>query len=173
MSINERVRLLRKQLGLNQKEFGARVGLGQAGVSWMEQEGNTVIEQNIRLICAAYHINEEWLRDGTGEMEAQPTNLLDTLAERYNLTDEKRALVEAFLELTDEQQEAILAAITAAAEKVRAKRQKAHTNKQDELDLFDELDDRFVASYKPREEKLSASDGDIGESALIVAEHRE
>lgn len=171
MSINERIMMLRKKLGLNQQEFGGRIGLKQGAVSKMEQEGNTVIEQNIRLICSAYHINEEWLRDGTGEMESQPTNLLDTLAERYNLTDEKRALVEAFLELTDEQQEAILSAITAAAEKVRAKR-KAR-NKQNELGLFDELDDSFVASYEPREEKLSASDGDIGENALIVAEHRE
>ena len=173
MSINERILFLRKHLDLSQQEFGERIGLKYGAIGKMEREGGTVIDQNIKMICAAYHINEEWLRDGTGEMEAQPTNLLDTLAERYNLTDEKRALVEAFLELTDEQQEAILAAITAAAEKVRAKRQKTHTNKQAELGLFDELDDRFVASYEPREEKLSASDGDIGESALIVAERRE
>lgn len=173
MSINERIMILRKELGINQQEFGARIGLKQGAVSKMEQEGNTVIEQNIRLICSAYHINEAWLRDGVGEMETQPTSLLDKLVERYNLTDEKRALVEAFLELTDEQQEAILAAITAAAEKVRAKR-KARSKKQGEGSLFDEIDDKLInaAEYKMREEELSSSEHSIGEG-LLVAERGE
>ena len=173
MNINERILFLRKHLNLSQQEFGERIGLKYGAIGKMEREGGTVIDQNIKMICSAYHINEEWLRDGTGEMEAQPTNLLDTLAERYSLTDEKRALVEAFLELTDEQQEAILAAITAAAEKVRAKR-KARSKKQSEGSLFDEIDDKLInaAEYKMREEELSSSEHSIGEG-LLVAEHGE
>ena len=173
MNINERILFLRKHLNLSQQEFGERIGLKYGAIGKMEREGGTVIDQNIKMICSAYHINEEWLRDGTGEMEAQPTNLLDTLAERYNLTDEKRALVEAFLELTDEHQEAILAAITAAAEKVRAKR-KARSKKQSEGSLFDEIDDKLInaAEYKMREEELSSSEHSIGEG-LLVAERGE
>lgn len=173
MSINERILFLRKHLNLSQHEFGERIGLKYGAIGKMEREGNTVIEQNIRLICSAYHINEAWLRDGVGEMEAQPTSLLDKLAERYNLTDEKRALVEAFLELTDEQQEMLLVAITAAAEKVRAKR-KARSKKQSEGSLFDEIDDKLInaAEYKMREEELSSSEHSIGEG-LLVAEHGE
>ena len=70
MNINQRIKTIRKQLGLNQTEFGTKIGLAQTGVSWIEKDGNTVIEQNIRLICETFGINEAWLRTGEGEREA-------------------------------------------------------------------------------------------------------
>ena len=70
MNINQRIKTIRKQLGLNQTEFGEKIGLAQTGVSWIEKDGNTVIEQNIRLICETFGINEAWLRTGEGEREA-------------------------------------------------------------------------------------------------------
>ena len=70
MTINARIRSIRKDLRISQKDFGAKIGLGQGAVSFMEQNGNTVIEQNIRLICETFGINEAWLRTGEGEREA-------------------------------------------------------------------------------------------------------
>nr|WP_315409871.1 helix-turn-helix transcriptional regulator [uncultured Selenomonas sp.] len=70
MTINSRIRSIRKDLRISQKDFGAKIGLGQGAVSFMEQNGNTVIEQNIRLICETFGINEAWLRTGEGEREA-------------------------------------------------------------------------------------------------------
>ena len=70
MNINQRIKTIRKHLGLNQTEFGEKIGLAQTGVSWIEKDGNTVIEQNIRLICETFGINEAWLRTGEGEREA-------------------------------------------------------------------------------------------------------
>ena len=70
MDINQRIRNLRKELGLNQKDFGLKIGLGQAAVSRLEQPNVVVIEQNIRLICETFGINEAWLRTGEGEREA-------------------------------------------------------------------------------------------------------
>ena len=70
MNINQRIKTSRKHLGLNQTEFGEKIGLAQTGVSWIEKDGNTVIEQNIRLICETFGINEAWLRTGEGEREA-------------------------------------------------------------------------------------------------------
>ena len=79
MTINQRIKSLRKGMKLNQKEFGAKIGLGQSAVSWMEQDNGTVIDQNIRLICDTFHVNEDWLRNGQGPREAVdiPKNLLD------------------------------------------------------------------------------------------------
>ena len=70
MDINQRIRNLRKELGLSQKDFGLKIGLGQAAVSRLEQPNVVVIEQNIRLICETFGINEAWLRTGEGEREA-------------------------------------------------------------------------------------------------------
>ena len=44
MNINQRIKMLRKEMGLNQKDFGAKIGLGQGAVSWIEKDGNTVID---------------------------------------------------------------------------------------------------------------------------------
>lgn len=66
--MNNRIRELRKVLGLSQKEFGEKIGLKQNAVSYMEKNGSTVTEQNIKSICLQYSINEEWLRNGSGKM---------------------------------------------------------------------------------------------------------
>lgn len=126
MSINQRIRDLRKTLGLNQSEFGEKIGSKKSAVSWMEQEGNTVTDQNIRLVCAAFNINEEWLRDGTGEMYQQPeTDPLAILADAFGLSDESLALASAFFHLTDEQQQTIISFVEQAAADVAAARDSA------------------------------------------------
>ncbi len=70
MSINERIKLLRKSLNLTQKDFGKKISMKNGTVSWLEKEGNTVTDQNIRSICMAYDVSERWLRDGSGDMYA-------------------------------------------------------------------------------------------------------
>ena len=66
--MNSRIRCLRKALNLSQKEFGKQIGLKQNAISYMEREGATVTEQNIKAICSCYSVNEVWLRTGEGEM---------------------------------------------------------------------------------------------------------
>ena len=69
--MNTRIRQLRKSLGLNQTEFGQRIGLQQNAISLMEKAGRKVTEKNILTICTQYNVNEEWLRTGEGEMFVQ------------------------------------------------------------------------------------------------------
>lgn len=66
--MNSRIRTLRKALSLNQKEFAAKIGLKQSAVSYMEKNGSTITEQNIKVICSQFCVNEVWLRTGEGEM---------------------------------------------------------------------------------------------------------
>lgn len=66
--MNERIRELRKSLKLSQKEFAERIGLKQNAISYMEKEGATVTEQNIRAICAQFSVNDSWLRTGYGKI---------------------------------------------------------------------------------------------------------
>ena len=66
--MNTRIRQLRKSLGLNQTEFGQRIGLQQNAISLMEKAGRKVTEKNILTICTQYNVNEEWLRTGEGAM---------------------------------------------------------------------------------------------------------
>lgn len=66
--MNKRIYNLRKILGLSQKAFASNIGLKQNAISYMEKDGATVTEQNIKNICSQYNVNENWLRNGTGNM---------------------------------------------------------------------------------------------------------
>lgn len=70
MTINKRMRAVRKALHLTQEEFAKPLGISFAAVSMTERELNNVSEQNIRAVVREYHVNEEWLRTGEGEMFA-------------------------------------------------------------------------------------------------------
>ena len=66
--MNNRIRELRKALNLSQKEFAEKIGLKQNAISYMEKNGFTITEKNIKTICLEFHVNEMWLRNGTGTM---------------------------------------------------------------------------------------------------------
>lgn len=97
MSINQRFRQVRKHLKMQQSEFAKRLGLSQTSVSWLEQEGNTVSEQTIRLLHLDFHVSEEWLRTGEGPMfSAEDDSPLEKLCREYAVSDCERKILELY-----------------------------------------------------------------------------
>ena len=109
MTINQRIKSLRKDMKLNQKEFGAKIGLGQGAISWMEKDDSTIIDQNIRLICDTFHVNEDWLRNGQGPREAVdiPKNLLDQVRDEYHLNHVEDQIMRMYLKLPEDARQTI------------------------------------------------------------------
>lgn len=69
MNIGERINTLRKDvLHLTLEQFGDRIGVTKMTISRLENGVNSVTDQMFRSICREFHVNEEWLRDGTGDM---------------------------------------------------------------------------------------------------------
>lgn len=68
--MHERIKELRKSLGLNQAEFGARLGVASNTISTYETGTRPVAEPIIKSIVREFGVSEAWLRDGTGEMKA-------------------------------------------------------------------------------------------------------
>jgi transcriptional regulator with XRE-family HTH domain len=68
MNILDRIRLIRKILGLKQGEFAKRIGLTQTALSMIELDKTALTDKNIKLICATFAVDEDWLRTGKGEM---------------------------------------------------------------------------------------------------------
>ena len=66
--MNERVKELRSALGLSAEKFGARVGVTRSAISRIENSTVNVTSQMAVSICREFNVNEEWLRNGTGEM---------------------------------------------------------------------------------------------------------
>ena len=67
----KRVRELRKTLNLTLEKFGKPLGVGKTAISNIENDNRSLTEQMIVSICREYNVNEEWLRNGTGEMFTQ------------------------------------------------------------------------------------------------------
>jgi len=63
-----RLKELRKYLKLTQGEFGKRIGVSDVAVSYMESGRTAISDQNLYLICLTFGANEEWLRNGEGDM---------------------------------------------------------------------------------------------------------
>lgn len=120
--MKERIKQVRKSLGLNQSEFGQRVGV----------KGNTIGNYEIGLrspsdavifsICREFGVSEVWLRTGEGEMflpvpeDAQMIEVLcrmqmdqedafvhtmtAAMKAYYNLPDSEKAAVKNLLKAT-------------------------------------------------------------------------
>jgi transcriptional regulator with XRE-family HTH domain len=95
MNILDRIRLLRKTLGLKQGEFAKRIGLTQTAMSMIELDKTALTDKNIKLICATFAIDEDWLRTGKGEMFGVESPY-------------EKELLETFSKLTSDTQEFIL-----------------------------------------------------------------
>ena len=68
MTVNERIRLVRREFHLTQDEFASRLGLKRNSITMIES-GRPTSDQTIFAICREFGISEEWLRTGTGEMK--------------------------------------------------------------------------------------------------------
>ena len=66
--MKDRIKAIRKHYGLNQTDFGARLGVKQTTVAGWESSSRTPLEPIISLICREFDVNEQWLRTGEGEM---------------------------------------------------------------------------------------------------------
>lgn len=71
--MNERIRTLRKALGLTQEKFAERLHIKRNTLANYEIGRNEPIDAVITLICTTFNVNEDWLRSGEGEMFEQLT----------------------------------------------------------------------------------------------------
>ena len=72
MNINERIKYLRKNiLDLTQQEFSEALNISRSNLGNIEIGRISVTDRVISDICSKFHINEEWLRTGEGEIKAE------------------------------------------------------------------------------------------------------
>lgn len=118
--MNERIRKLRKTLDLTQSAFAEKIGMKQNSVALVESGKRNISDYALRVICREFNVNEVWLRDGEGEMfNPSPASEIDALAQRYDLSDGACALIEKFVGLKPEQQDAVLQFILQAADALK------------------------------------------------------
>lgn len=104
MTQNERIKEVRKSLGLTLEKFGERIGLKKSAVSLIENSKNAVTDANVKAICREFGVDYIWLTTGDGEMFVDTD---DDFIERIDRImvgedDARKNLFKALLEASDE-----------------------------------------------------------------------
>ncbi len=107
--MEERLKDLRKHLGLNQEDFGSKIGLTRSAICNYENGSRTLMEQTIISICREFNVNRAWLVEGVGDIFTNlPETILDELALQFDLSVEEKELVSDFCKLSKEQRAIVM-----------------------------------------------------------------
>ena len=110
--MGERIKALRKALGLTQQKFADGMGVKQNTIAQYESGRNEPLDAVITLICRTYGVSEEWLRTGEGEM-FKPKSRNEELYEFLHKVENcepgciQAQLLTVMARLTDEQWEVL------------------------------------------------------------------
>ena len=104
MTQGERIREVRKTLGLTLEKFGDRLGIKKAAVFKIEKGENSLTDANAKAICREFGVDYIWLTTGDGEMFVDTD---DDFIERIDRImvgedDARKNLFKALLEASDE-----------------------------------------------------------------------
>jgi transcriptional regulator with XRE-family HTH domain len=151
--INERIKELRTFLGLNQRDFSAKAKIGHSTLAMFETGKRIPKDIHISQICQAFNVNEEWLRNGTGEMLNENESVIDKIMSEFpNLDDVDRQVLEGFLSLGAEQRKAIKDYVNFIATKYSN-----DSEAKNEISATSEIDAEVESYRRELEEEKSTS----------------
>ena len=103
MTQGERVKEIRKSLGLTLEKFGEKLGVGKTAISKIEKGERNLTEQMTISICREYNVNYDYLIRGEGDMfDDLPQTVIDELCAQYNLSDSEKAIIEMYVSLPED-----------------------------------------------------------------------
>lgn len=109
MTINERIGYVRREIAkVTQKVFAEALGLTQSGVSYLEQNGSSVSDTSVRLICNIYHVSYDWLAFGTGPIEPEEVFDLNSFLSRNHATETEIKILKAYFSMPPELRHSVI-----------------------------------------------------------------
>lgn len=103
MTQGERIREVRKTLGLTLEKFGDKLGVTKQTVSRIENGINNLTDQMTKSICREFHVDYIWLTSGEGEMFVESDDdfysRIDQIMAGEN--DKRRSMIKALLYADD------------------------------------------------------------------------
>lgn len=119
--MKDRLKKLRKQLGLTMEEFGSKLGVRKTTISSLENGVNNFTEQMILSICNVYNVNEQWLRNGTGDMFVEDTDsLVEKIISDYPLDKLSQTILKTYIELDPKKREIFNSVMKQIADSIMA-----------------------------------------------------
>lgn len=119
MTQGERIREIRKELGLSLEAFGKKIGVTRGAMSNIERDQRGVTEQMSKSICREFNVNYDYLVNGEGDMFSNlPQTILDDLCVQYDLDALDRLIVEMYIDLPPQDREVVKKMMKEFARKV-------------------------------------------------------
>lgn len=141
MDTSLRVKELRKALNLTLEEFGKNIGITKTSVSRIENKVNNLSEQLLLLICKVYNVNEEWLRNGVGEIFVVTNDdIIDELSKKYDFDELDKEILKEYFKLKKEDRKIIKDYILNVVENFK--------NKKSQEEVEKEFIDKEVEAYR-------------------------
>lgn len=103
--MNERIKEVRKGAGLTLEKFGEKLNISAASCSNLESGKTNPSAQTFAAICRVFRVNEDWLRNGTGEKyrkKARAEELADIFADLEVDDSVKARLIRTLADFPDE-----------------------------------------------------------------------
>lgn len=100
--MKDRIRLLRKTLGLTQQAFADRLGIRQNTIAKYETGKSTPPPSVVLLMRREFHVSENWLRFGTGDMfELSEDSVFDSFCKEFNLSSMEKRLLKLYFQIDE------------------------------------------------------------------------
>ncbi|MDD6168479.1 MAG: helix-turn-helix domain-containing protein [Lachnospiraceae bacterium] len=114
MTIGERIKIVRKELGQNQRDFAKSIDISQPALAMLENGQREVKNRHISLICIKHGISEEWLRYGIEPMKKPVEDEIaecveDLLSTENPFYDLIKGIMKTYKKLDDKSQEVLTA----------------------------------------------------------------
>ncbi len=107
----ERVKTIRKELGLTQEEFAKQIGVSRSNIGNIEYGRVALTDRNITLICKTFNVNENWLRNGIEPIFTEnETDLVLQMVKKYGLSKTDKLILENFVKMTSGERKTIIEA---------------------------------------------------------------
>lgn len=107
MKAHERIKDLRKNiLHLSQKDFAEQINISRSNLGNIETNKINLTERVLTDICRTFHVNQEWLSNGTEPIFVEDSHFFDDqIANLYSrLTDENKKYLYGYIQRLLEEQ---------------------------------------------------------------------
>lgn len=109
MTIGDRIKKVRESVDKNQRDFASSIKIGQSTLAMFENGQREPKEIHIEQICSKYDINDDWLRDGVGEMKKPINTEYEVITTQIGEKDPKaKQAIINYWKLSDEDKELFL-----------------------------------------------------------------
>lgn len=103
--MKERLKIVRKALGLKQKEIAEAIGVSQVAYSQYETGVRVFQQRYVKALEREFGVNPNWLQSGEGEMFLQSSREDEFVKKFFSLSEENQKLLMRLMENLKAEQE--------------------------------------------------------------------